>query len=477
MRMTQPDKPEAQLAPVEPAASRALATGRRLLDRVDLALVALMLALALPVVQPLGAQQASRLALTAAIWDDHSIWLDGYPLGVDQAEHDGHVVSDKSPGQPFLAVPAYAFYRMVGGAPARELDVEGNLGLWWVSLWTSAIPGAVLVLLVRRSTRHISERGAVFAAAAVGTSTLVLPFSTLLFSHVLATTLAFGAWHLLGPSPPPRRRVLVLAGALAGAAVVTEYTMALAAVALLVHATYAFRREVRWMIIGALPFALLLMTYQWAAFGHPFTLSYARSTFLEQTAGTAGRASLSILEVTGRVFFSDRGIVVATPVVLVGAIGMVVLIRETTGIRRSALLTAAAIATSVIALQCLWSNATGGDSPGPRYALAASAFLAPGLAVAWSRWRIACLASAAIGAAIMVSASYTNPIMSPDSSGVTGHWLTLLLRGEWGLTIYEMAFGSTASRVLVPIGALAAGLLLLRSTSGLPGSSHKDGMG
>ena len=92
---------------------------------VDLALVVLVLACAAPIVQPLGHQQMSRMALTAAVWDDGALRIDGYPIGVDRAEHDGHVYSDKAPGQPFFAIPAYAAYRATAGrarprAPPRR---------------------------------------------------------------------------------------------------------------------------------------------------------------------------------------------------------------------------------------------------------------------------------------------------------------------------------------------------------------------
>lgn len=97
-------------------------------DRVDVALGLLILAISVPIVQPLRAQQASRYALTGALWDDRSVWIDDYPLGVDQAEHDGHVVSDKSPGQPILAVPPYALYRLVGGSPPAGCVSRGISG-------------------------------------------------------------------------------------------------------------------------------------------------------------------------------------------------------------------------------------------------------------------------------------------------------------------------------------------------------------
>ena len=82
-------------------------------------LAVVVLLVTAPVLQPLMAQQASRYALTAALWDGQTITVDAYDhlLSVDRAERDGRVYSDKAPGQPLLAVPAYAAYRALGGHP------------------------------------------------------------------------------------------------------------------------------------------------------------------------------------------------------------------------------------------------------------------------------------------------------------------------------------------------------------------------
>lgn len=432
---------------------------RRLSDPVELALVLLVLVLSVPIVQPLRAQQASRYALTAALWDDHSVWLDDYPLGVDQAEHNGHVVSDKSPGQPLLAVPFYAVYRLMGGEPATRLRVEGNLGLWWLSVSTAALPAAAAVVLVRRTLTRWDERHATQAALAVGTATLMLPFATLLFSHVLSALFALWAWHVLTQDQLTRAR-LALGGALAGLAVLTEYTLAIAALVLLVVSVIRTRREAIWVVVGALPTALTLGAYQWAAFGSPLTVSYRRSTFSQNAAQlSADRADRSTLEVTLQVLFGERGLLLATPVVVVGLVGLVWRWRREPS-RRLATGSALVIAAGLILVQCLWSNATGGDSPGPRYATAAAVFVAPGIAFAWSRWRTVTMAATAIGAVVMLSAAWTEPIVHPDDRGVIGRWLKMLLSGDWGLSVYELAVGRAGARILTvaTVGIAAAAL-------------------
>jgi hypothetical protein len=421
----------------------------------DLALVALVLALAAPVVQDLSAQQASRIALTAAIWDDGSLRIDGYPLGIDRAEHGGHVYSDKPPGQPVLAIPAYAVYRWLGGEPATVSRVEGNLGLWTVTLWSSVLPVAVLLLLVRRVADEIAPGTGLPVAALTYMATLLLPFSSLLFGHALSTCLAFAGWFAIRRADLSNR-ALVTAGALLGAAVIVEYTMVLAAALIGLAVVRLVGRRAWRFATAAAPFALALAAYQWAAFGSPFAYSYSNSSFVKG-ARTRGleKLDLSLTENSIRVLVGERGLFIVCPIVLLAVIGMVVLLRERRGHDRVVLLAAAASATSLVAVQMAWANPTGGDSPGPRYAVGAIAFVSPGLAVAVKRWPRPTAVLGGLGSLLMLSATWTHPLVARDSSTAIRTWLDEFFAGRWSLTVYEMAMGRWAAALLVVIGAAA----------------------
>jgi len=115
-------------------------------------------------------------------------------------------------------------------------------------------------------------------------------------------------------------------------------------------------------------------------------------------------------------------------------------------------------------VQMLWSNPTGGDSPGPRYATAAAAFLAPGIGEAWTRWRRLTAVAAGWGLLVMVAATYSEPLEARDSSGALSIWLDKLVSGDRARTLYQMALGDWAWWLL-PIGAVAA-LVLLAVASG-----------
>lgn len=278
----------------------------------------------------------------------------------------------------------------------------------------------------------------------------------------MSAFLALGAWHVLTQDQLTRGR-LVLGGALAGAAVLTEYTMAIAASVLLAVAIARTRRRAGWVVLGALPTALVLMAYQWAAFGSPLAISYRRSTFSDHAEQLPlDRADLSTLEVTMRVLFSERGLLLATPIVVVGLVGLIWRWGHEP-VRRVATGSAFAIAAGLILVQCLWGNATGGDSPGPRYATAAAVFVAPGIAFAWSRWRTIAVTATAIGAVVMFSATWTEPIAHPDDRGVVGRWIQNLLSGEWALSVYELALSPPAAR-MIAVATIAAAALGLRQS-------------
>src|SRR5207302_3183266 len=222
-------------------------------------------------------------------WDHHTVRLDRYRhvLGVDRATFEGHVYSDKAPGQPLVALPVYAAYRTAGGEPATHRRIHRNLGLWLVTLWSTTLPAAALAVLMRRAAMRVDRRGGAATAAALALGTLLVVFATVLYGHVLAALFGFAAYLLA--TGPPRARRLAAAGALVGAAVLVEYPLALLAggLALLVLARARVRGLVAF-VLGVVPPAIVLLGYQWLAFHSPLRTSYRYSGDAEQRGGVAG---------------------------------------------------------------------------------------------------------------------------------------------------------------------------------------------
>src|SRR3989442_8139294 len=165
--------------------------------------VALLIVLG-PFVGPDTAQPASRYVLTANLAEHGSVDLGPYRprLGVDRAFYRGHLRSDKAPGQPILAVPVYVVGRALGADSAVHAHETGDLGLWWVTLWSATVPFVVLVALMFLAAERFARRNvALTVALLVGVSTMMLPHAVNLYGHDLAALLGFGASLLLEYDP------------------------------------------------------------------------------------------------------------------------------------------------------------------------------------------------------------------------------------------------------------------------------------
>ena len=138
---------------------------------------------------------------------------------------DGHYYSNKAPGLAIATIPAFFVVEAVGmrttGDPTRVI--------WALHVWSIALAAVLLLLLVRRVADGYAPGYGTTTALTLGLGTLVLPFSTLFFAHVLGATLGFAAfaalWH--ERRGPPRTSLVALAGVLAGYAAATEYTVAI----------------------------------------------------------------------------------------------------------------------------------------------------------------------------------------------------------------------------------------------------------
>lgn len=433
--------------------------------RSDVLLAGIVLLVALPVMEPLMAQQASRYALTAALWDQRTVVLDDHAhlLSVDRAERGGHTYSDKAPGQPVLALPAYGVYRLAGGAPASQSRAlaRRDLGLWVVSVWSSALPAALLAVAMRHLALRVSSRRATAAALGLALGTMLLPFATVLFAHVLSALVGVGAYLLLTREAATPAHIAG-AGLLAGAAVTVEYTMGLLVLILAIVAVLEHRWASVWYALGGVVPAVLLGLYHAVAFGGPFEPGYRYSRFAavhEQGVVGVGPPRLPVL---AEVLAGERGLLVLTPLVAVGLAGLVwVAWRRGGAVRRDAVV-ALVVLTAFVALMAGWSNPTGGASPGPRYVVPALPFLAAGVAWMWQRLPSVTVAAAAFGTITMALGTFTLPLAQPTEHSALLHWVERMRDGRRADTLLTGALGDWA--ILLPLVAAAVvGLLLVRA--------------
>lgn len=390
------------------------------------------------------------MALTAAVAEHGTVQIDRYEhvLGVDFARNKGHLYSDKAPGQPLLAVPAYLAYRLAGGESAEVKRVAFNLGLWWASLWSAALPAAALVIVMTRLARPWNERRSLPAALAMAFGSLLLPFGSLLFSHTLSALCVAGAILAWRDAPGDRRRLLVT-GLLLGAAVSVEYTAVVALVVIAGASLLRDRWASRWVALGAAIPLAALAAYQWIAFGSPTRVPYRYHNLGLHDSAAAG------LVVPGfdRIWIlstSDRGALLLTPIVLLGVVGLVLAAIEHPQ-RRTELAVVAAVFVGFFAVQAGAADLTGGESLGPRYLSPGLAPLVIGLAVLWERLRALCAGIALVSGTIMTLATYSDPLPRQQVASLLRYWLDRSFDGQFQDTLLTPLLGRPA--ILLVLGA------------------------
>jgi hypothetical protein len=387
--------------------------------RWPLALCALALAFAWPM-QVNGFNQNAHYALVRALGVYGTAQIDKSrgeigDLGTgDVARYKGHWYAAKAPGLAIASLPAFWVAKAVGmrttGDPTRIIYV--------LHLWSIVLPALILLVLARGVSERLQHGTGTAVAVTLGLATLLLPFATLFFSHVLAATLGFAAFVLLF-----RERVF-LAGVLAGLAVFVEYPLALGGAIL---GVYALTRPVWWrrgleyaggVFVGVLP----LLAFNWWAFGSPTHIAYEDYYAGGEKAGGVFGFGLPKLAHMHDLLFSTMGVLVLTPVTGAAVVGAALLAR-----RRPE----ATVALAIVVAYYLWNSslryasAFGGLGP-PRYLLPLIPFLAVGLAVAWRRFPVATLALAAVSAFQMVVTTATGPLAAYD-----GDWMVRLRAHEF----------------------------------------------
>jgi hypothetical protein len=321
-------------------------------------------------------QDVTRLCLTRALTHGHLTIQPCAGGTIDQAKYNGKSYTDKAPGFSVVAIPAAVATRL---PPPRAWAFEGDLHVWAVRLLISGVAFLLLAFAVGRISEGVAAGYGGVALVTFALGTLVAPLAASSFDHVLAGSLAFGAFLLAWTGR------FVLAGLLAGAAAATNYTTGLIGIVLAVYVlAVGVRPLLRFAAGTVLPLGLLGV-YDWAAFGSPFHLSYryvANVYAGEQSSGFFG-IHVPSLHGIHTVFVGDRGLLVISPVLVAAAGGLVLLARR----HRPEAIVCAVVFSLLLVANCGYFAPYGGISPGPRFLVPSLPFLALGLAPAFSRLR------------------------------------------------------------------------------------------
>jgi hypothetical protein len=326
----------------------------------------------------------------------------------DVSLHAGRLYPNKPPGTTFLALPGAFVVLLAQRAFGVDLDQ-------WLALHTRAylttvlsvgLAGAfagVVFLHTSRTLFPAAREGSHLAATlAFALGTLMLPYGTTLYDHVPVAALLLASFSMLvwlrhGAGAAPRASALI-AGALAGFAVLTNYAAVLPWPALLLYCPRGHR--LRFAAAGA-PLAAGLAWYHAVCFGHP--LAHAQSLSALPIPWTAPRLAV----VWSLLFSSYRGLFFSSPVLLLSGYGLWRMAWR--GDRRREAFVIVWACAAFLAMNAAFVNWHGGACFGPRYLVPALPFLALPLALAFDRWPRPALLLTAVSIAAMVFATAVDP--------------------------------------------------------------------
>ena len=109
----------------------------------------------------------------------------------------------------------------------QRASAPGDEMVYLIGLWGNVLPGCCCCCWSGAWPSAWSRATAWLRRWSLGLGTMVLPLSTLLFSHVFTAFLGFGAFALMirERDGPPSPMLLALAGLAIGYAVASEYPL------------------------------------------------------------------------------------------------------------------------------------------------------------------------------------------------------------------------------------------------------------
>ena len=418
-----------------------------------LALLALAAAFAYPM-QVNGYNQNAHYALVRALadgepWIDQSLREIGEVSSGDVATYKGHVYAAKAPLLAMVSLPPFVVVEAVGmrttGDPTRVI--------WALHLFGVALAAVLILVLVRDLGDRLEPGLGAVAAVAAGLGTMLLPFGTLFFSHVLGALLGFAAFALLWRERdgPARLALVGCAGALGGLAIAADYPLAIAAGIVGVYALARSGRVRRGLVYagGALVGVLPLLAFNSWAFGSPFHIAYEDyyDAAEQQQASIANFGfGLPSFDHAVDLLFSSMGLLVISPVTVAGVAGAVLMLRR----RRAEALVILGVAASYYLYNSSLRHvsAFGGLGP-PRYLFPIVPFLAVPVALAFRRFPLTTLGLTAVSAFQMVVMTASGPLAAYD-----GQWLRRFADREVVLTAAALV-GVTGWTAILPFVAAA----------------------
>ncbi|GAB4301270.1 MAG: hypothetical protein Kow0090_16810 [Myxococcota bacterium] len=334
--------------------------------------------------------ESSRMYLTNAIVTRGEMAINDeielYGDIIDKSKVGDKFYSDKAPGMSLLAVPPVFIYHRI--TKLFNLDYDFAMSLYFAKLFTLVIPALLLLFLLYSFISDFLDdkrfRLATILSCAFGS--LIYPFTVLFFSHALAAALSFFAFYTLNRAfscdDSKRLLLFLLAGALAGLALIVEYP-AVIVISILGVWLIAKERSAKLIAypLGALPFIAALLIINNALFGSPFSTGYSHlaSSFAKvHLKGFVGVSFPQTAAMWELLFGSSRGLFPIAPHLALGVAGSFLAFRH----KKDLALLLIAIIFLIWLFHSSFGHWEGGWTLGPRHLTILMPFLTIGFAFA-----------------------------------------------------------------------------------------------
>src|ERR1700722_1888302 len=404
-----------------------------------------------------GADQsiACRFDLLRSMIEKGTLYINDF-CGYNTADiitFHGHIYSVKAPGTSYTAFLQWMFFRiaLLPMSAAHE-------PLYWAfityltTVFTTGLLISAMCVVMFRFARFLgaSEGRAAGIALILGLGTIAFPYATELTGEPVAAVCVFTAFYLLatfGTRPSSWRACA--AGLLAGWAVLNDYPVFLVAAAIGIYALFKLRdwKYLAAFSAGAAITVIVMLAYNWGAFGNPFFFSYQafkaapteNHQFPEQAVGFVGLTYPKARILWNVLLDPQRGLFFCIPVLLLSIVGGGYF-AELKQWRAEFIVTVYSFVVLIL-FNASYSESIvawrGGTAPGPRQIVASVPFMVLALTFLPAAYNWLLGAMGALSAAIMLMATSTNPHFPYEyDNPVRDFALQQFMRGVFDSTLF-----------------------------------------
>ena len=330
--------------------------------------------------------ELSRLLLTSAIVDDHSISVDhamkrfGNPQA--KAFFNGHYYSDKAIGASLLGIPAFFLLRIV--ERLTGLQVSAPMAIYWVRVFTITIPSILFLSVLSKFWRKLKPDSKYIPhfLFLYQFGTIVFTYSSLFVSHYLLGMFLFGSVLFLNECRSQLDRpikCILLSGGFAGASLLMEFPAAVPVAVICLFAVFTIRniREFSYFALAIVPFIVLILGYNYLIFGTPWDVTYKHMTHsehvLHHAEGLVGIGLPKLEALHGLLFSRHHGLFFISPFLLLAVGGFYRILANEPWTLLARLFACIILAT--ILIYSAFYNWVAGWNFGPRYLTSILPFL------------------------------------------------------------------------------------------------------